>query len=63
MGGGTYARHFPLAVSFGPERLDTVLPAFAGSIHGANEGASIDQLMQALEIYILALCKLEQIEL
>ena len=63
MGGGTYARHFPRAVSFGPERLDTVLPEFAGPMHGANEGANIYQLMQALKIYILALLRLQDIEL
>lgn len=63
MGGGTYARHFPKAVSFGPERLDTVLPEFGGPMHGANEAANIAQLMQALKIYILAILKLERIEL
>ena len=63
MGGGTYARHFPKAVSFGPERLDTVLPEFGGPMHGANEAANIAQLMQALKIYILAILKLETIEL
>ena len=63
MGGGTYARHFPRAVSFGPERLGTVLPEFAGPMHGANEGANIDQLMDALKIYILALLRLQDIEL
>ena len=30
MGGGTYARHFPYAVSFGPEHSDMVLPEFGG---------------------------------
>ena len=63
MGGGTYARHFPKAVSFGPERLDTVLPEFGGPMHGANEAANIAQLMQALKIYILAILKLETIEI
>ncbi len=63
MGGGTYARHFPKAVSFGPERLDTVLPDFGGPMHGANEAANIGFLMQALKIYILAILKLETIEL
>ena len=29
MGGGTYARHFPYAVSFGPEHTDLPLPEFA----------------------------------
>ncbi len=63
MGGGTYARHFPRAVSFGPENLTTVLPEFGGPIHGANECANVDQLMQALKIYILALLRLQDIEL
>lgn len=63
MGGGTYARHFPLAVSFGPERQGTVLPEFAGPMHGANEGAEIAPLFEALKIYILALGRLQQLEL
>lgn len=63
MGGGTYARHFPRAVSFGPERLGTQLPDFAGPMHGANEGANLEQLLQALEIYILALLRLQDVQL
>ena len=63
IGGGTYARHFPLAVSFGPETLDLPTPDFVGPIHGPNEGAQIDQLMQALKIYILALIRLQDVEL
>lgn len=63
MGGGTYARHFPLAVSFGPERQGMVLPEFAGPMHGANEGAEIGPLFEALKIYILALGRLQQLEL
>ena len=59
MGGGTYARHFPLAVSFGPENSNAVLPDFAGPMHGANEGAKFEHLLAALKIYILALLKLE----
>ena len=39
MGGGTYARHFPYAVSFGPEHEDVKLPEFGGPMHGANEAA------------------------
>lgn len=63
MGGGTYARHFPRAVSFGPERFDTVLPDFGGPMHGANEAANIDRLLEALKIYILSILKLQTIEL
>lgn len=63
MGGGTYARHFPKAVSFGPENLETVLPDFGGPMHGANEAANIKNLMQALKIYILAILNLQDVEL
>ena len=60
MGGGTYARHFPLAVSFGPEHTDLTLPDFAGPMHGANEGAPFEKLLEALKIYILALLRLQE---
>ena len=62
MGGGTYARHFPYAVSFGPEHSDMVLPEFGGPMHGANEAAPIDKLLEALKIYIIALLRLEEID-
>ena len=63
MGGGTYARHFPYAVSFGPEHTDVAIPAFAGPMHGANEGAPFEKLIEALKIYILALLRLQDVEL
>ena len=62
MGGGTYARHFPYAVSFGPEHVDLPLPEFGGPMHGANEAAPIDKLLEAIKIYILALLRLEEID-
>ena len=62
MGGGTYARHFPYAVSFGPESHDLVLPAPGGPIHGAHESAPVAALLQSVKIYILALLRLEQID-
>ena len=60
MGGGTYARHFPYAVSFGPESHDMVLPSFGGPMHGANESAPVDALLQSVKIYVLALLRLER---
>ncbi len=62
MGGGTYARHFPRAVSFGPHETKEVFPSFVGTIHGANEGMKIEELMISLKIYILSIAKLMQIE-
>jgi len=63
IGGGTYARAFPNAVAFGPEWMGRKRPAFAGTIHGADEAASVDELMTALKIYILSLIRLEELEL
>lgn len=58
MGGGTYARHFKNAVSFGIEEPDTKYPDFVGQMHGANEGVPKALLFQALKIYILAVNRL-----
>ncbi|MBQ9988266.1 MAG: Sapep family Mn(2+)-dependent dipeptidase [Clostridia bacterium] len=63
IGGGTYARVFPAAVSFGPEHMDRPLPDFVGPIHGVNEGAALSDLLEALKIYILALVRLQAMEL
>ncbi len=62
MGGGTYARHFPNGISFGPEHPERPQPAFAGPIHGADEAACRDWMMEALKIYILALIELEKLD-
>lgn len=63
MGGGTYARNFARAVSFGPEDYHVELPSWVGPMHGPNEGASEAQLREALKIYILALVRLMELEL
>ena len=62
IGGGTYARHFPNAVGFGPEHPERKYPDFVGSIHGANEGAYFPDLLEALKVYILTLLKLEELD-
>ena len=62
IGGGTYSRHFPNAVSFGPEHPEREQPDFVGPIHGADEGASKEYMLEALKIYILALLKLEELD-
>ena len=48
---------------FGPEHTDIELPEFAGPMHGANEGTPFEKLIEALKIYILALLRLQEIEL
>ena len=62
MGGGTYARNFKRAVSFGPEDSTLELPAWGGSMHGPNECASEEQLKGALKMYILAILRLMDID-
>ena len=62
IGGGTYARDFPNAVSFGPEHPERPAPDFAGPIHGVDEAASKDWLLEALKVYILALIELQKLD-
>ena len=62
IGGGTYARDFPNAVSFGPEHPERPQPDFAGPIHGVDEAACKADLLEALKVYITALLALEQID-
>ena len=62
IGGGTYARHFPNAVAFGPEHPERPMPDFAGPIHGVDEAACKDWLVEALKVYILALIELEKLD-
>ncbi len=63
MGGGTYARNFACAVSFGPEDAALEMPEWVGPMHGADEGASEAQLRQALKIYILAILRIMELDL
>lgn len=63
MGGGTYARQFSRAVSFGPEEPGIELPVWGGPMHGPNEVANIELMKKALKIYIIALLRLNEIEL
>ena len=63
MGGGTYARHFRNAVSFGMEEPQASYPDFVGQMHGANEGAPKSLFLKALKIYILAVARLMELPL
>ena len=62
IGGGTYARHFPNAVAFGPEHPERPAPSFCGPIHGVDEAARLSDFMEALKIYIVALLRLESLD-
>ncbi len=62
MGGGTYARKFPCAVSFGPEEPTEPVPSFVGPMHGPDEGISVELLQRSLKIYIYSLARLMQLE-
>lgn len=75
MGGNTYARFFEKAVGFGPgiprspkmdkeqeEKLSALgLPAGHGGGHGCDEVQSIDALCSAVEIYVNALHRLNNL--
>lgn len=62
IGGGTYARHFPNAVSFGPEHPERSCPEWAGPIHGIDEAACKDWFLEALKVYIVTLIELQKLD-
>lgn len=63
MGGGTYARHFERAASFGPNDPEVVNPDWVHGEHSADEGISEQQLKDSLKIYILAIDRLMGLDL
>lgn len=63
MGGGTYAREFTSGASFGPEMPWIEQPAWVGSMHGPDEGVSIELLRKAFRIYGVAIQRLMEIDL
>lgn len=64
MGGGTYARHIPNAVAFGTgmdrDLSALELPEGHGNCHGADETEVLENLLEAIHIYVNALCKIDR---
>lgn len=63
VGGGTYAREFPRAVSFGVEDPHDRYPSWVGGMHGADEGVAEETLRRALRTYILTIDRLMDLDL
>ena len=63
MKGGTYARCFTTAASFGPEKPWEETPDWMGGMHGPDEGASEASVKEAFRIYALTIGKLMQLDL
>lgn len=63
IGGGTYAREFKNAASFGPEERGVPTPDWVGPMHGANEGVSEQLLRDSMAIYIDAVARLMNLDL
>jgi succinyl-diaminopimelate desuccinylase len=63
IGGGTYARAFPCASSFGPEDAHDHYPDWVGPMHGADEGVAETSLKRAFRIYVLAIDRLLRMDL
>lgn len=66
MGGGTYSRVVPDAISFGPGIPGTVrdlsfLPAGHGGAHGRDEVIFMESIHTCMMIYALALCALDEL--
>ncbi len=63
IGGGTYAREFPRAASFGPEDPHDAYPDWVGPMHGADEGVSEESLKRAMRVYMLTIARLMELDL
>ena len=66
MGGGTYSRVVPNAISFGPglrgvEHDMSFLPQGHGGAHGRDETLFLDNAMTAFRIYAVALAMLDEL--
>jgi succinyl-diaminopimelate desuccinylase len=59
MGGITHARWIPGAVGFGPSRRDRPKVPGRGGGHEANEAVLVDDLKQAVRVYVQAICYLD----
>lgn len=62
VGGRTYASHFTHAVAFGAGMHGVQHPSWVGPMHGADEGASEENLRQAFKVYALAIARLMQVD-
>lgn len=63
MGGATYAREFPHAVSFGAcEPGAFPVPEWVGGMHAADEGVAEAELKRALAVYIRAFGHIAEVE-
>ena len=62
-GGGTYARKFSCAASFGPEMPWIEMPEWAGGMHGPDETVPEELLKKAFKIYALTIARLMELEL
>ena len=65
MGGGTYSRVVPNAISFGPgmqgpDRLGEFLPEGHGHAHGRDEALPMEKVLTAAKIYLAAMVALDE---
>ena len=66
MGGGTYSRVVPNAISYGPgipgdANVKVFLPEGHGGAHGMDEVLYIDKVIACMRIYVAALAMLDEI--
>ncbi len=61
-GGGTYARKFSCAASFGPEMPLIEMPEWAGGMHGPDETVPEELLKKAFKIYALTIARLMELD-
>ena len=62
MGGAPMPATSPMRSALAPSMWTCRCRNFGGPMHGANEAAPIDKLLEAVKIYIIALLRLEEID-
>ncbi len=61
-GGGTYSRLFPRSVPFGVIAADRPRHNDFGGPHAADEAVCIEELLQAMKVYVVALLRLDSFD-
>ena len=58
-GGGTHSRVFPRSIPFGPLASDPRIKRPFGGPHASHEAVFVDDLLQGIRVYVMALLRLD----
>lgn len=61
IGGATHARKIPNAIPYGPYYMRTTPGNHYGAAHGADEAVYLPYIFEAMEVYVIALMRADQL--